>query len=80
MSLRGAVSSGLCVGVCGLLLQGEGFCRHKDRFMLLVRSFIVPPMVFWGGYPFMFYRRFFPRINNRCGVGFLRNAVPVADC
>ena len=50
MSLRGgAVSSGLCVGVCGLLLHGEGLCRHKDRFMLLVRSFIVPPMVFWGG-------------------------------
>ena len=47
--LGGAVSSGLCVGVCGLLLQGEGFCRHKDRFMLLVRSFIVPPMVFFGG-------------------------------
>ena len=50
MSLRGgAVSSGLCVGVCGLLLHGEGLCRHKDRFMLLVRSFYRPAYDFLGG-------------------------------
>ena len=29
-------------------------CRHEDRFVLLVRSFIVPPIVFFlgGGIPF----------------------------
>ena len=80
MSLRGgAVSSGLCVGVCGLLLHGEGLCRPKDRFMRLMRSFYRPAYDFGGGYPFVFYRRFFPRINSRYGVGFLRNVVPVVD-
>ena len=30
----GAVSSGLCIGVCGLSAPGWRLCRHKDRFVL----------------------------------------------
>ena len=42
-------------------------------------AFIVPPMIWGGGIPLCFTDVFFPRINSRYGVGFLRNAVPVAD-
>ena len=75
----GAVSSGLCFGVCGLVLRGGGFCRHKDRFVfccLALSSRLLFSGGGGGGGPIMFDRRLFPRINNRYGVGFLRNAVP----
>ena len=66
--------------MCGLLLHGEGLCRPKDRFMRLMRSFYRPAYDFGGGgIPLCFTDVFFPRINSRYGVGFLRNAVPVAD-
>ena len=42
------------------LLHGGGFCRHEDRFVALLRSFIVPPIVFFGGggVPLLFGRLF----------------------
>ena len=56
----GAVSSGLCVGVCGLLLHGEGLCRPKDRFMRLMRSFYRPAYDFGGGVSLCVLPTFFP--------------------
>ena len=55
-------------------------CRHEDRFVLLVRSFIVPPIVFFGGgvFPFV-WPTFFPPINDRYGVGVCGMLYLVAD-
>ena len=63
------------------LLQGGGFCRHKDRFVLLLRSFIVPPIVCWGwGVSPFCLADFVPRIDDRYGVGVCGMVYLMADC
>ena len=52
-------------------------CRHEDRFVALLRSFIVPPIVFFGGggVPLLFGRLFPLDLWSLWGRG-LRNGVP----
>ena len=59
----------------------EEVCRHEDRFLLLVRIFIVPPIVFFrgGGIPFFVWPTFFPSIIDRYGVGVCGMLYLVAD-